>query len=76
MGLELSSIVAWQALIQIDLFPPPAGEGSSYEASSKDFRPSLSWSLDNGWIVPIPSVIDNHHPCALVDQTSEPREFH
>ncbi|KAJ6318709.1 hypothetical protein OIU76_014129 [Salix suchowensis] len=48
----------------IDLFPPPAGEGSSYEASSKDFRPSLSWSLDNGWIVPIPSVIDNHHPCA------------
>lgn len=49
---------------QIDLFPPPAGEGSSYEASSKDFRPSLSWSPDNGWTVPIPSGIDNHHPCA------------
>ncbi|XP_011029861.1 PREDICTED: uncharacterized protein LOC105129476 isoform X2 [Populus euphratica] len=49
---------------QIDLFPPPAGEGSSYEASSKDFRPSLSWSPDNGWTVPIPSGIDNHYPCA------------
>ncbi|KAL3582540.1 hypothetical protein D5086_016872 [Populus alba] len=41
---------------QIDLFPPPAGEGSSYEASSKDFRPSLSWSPDNGWTVPVPSA--------------------
>lgn len=49
---------------QIELFPPPAGEGSSYEASSKDFRPSLSWSPDNGWTVPIPSGINNHHPCA------------
>eukprot|EP00258_Populus_trichocarpa_P046097 XP_024462116.1 uncharacterized protein LOC7473458 isoform X3 [Populus trichocarpa] len=49
---------------QIDLFPPPAGEGSSYEASSKDFRPSLSWSPENGWTVPIPSGIDYHHPCA------------
>ncbi|CAK7327204.1 unnamed protein product [Dovyalis caffra] len=41
---------------QIDLLPPPVGEGSSYEADSKDFRPSLSWSLEHGWTVPIPSL--------------------
>ncbi|KAL3727070.1 hypothetical protein ACJRO7_031903 [Eucalyptus globulus] len=36
---------------QIELHPPPAGEGQSYEASSKDLRPSLDWSIENGWMV-------------------------
>ncbi|XP_030456765.1 uncharacterized protein LOC115677697 isoform X1 [Syzygium oleosum] len=36
---------------QIELHPPPAGEGQSYEASSKELRPSLDWSFENGWKV-------------------------
>ncbi|XP_050227378.1 uncharacterized protein LOC126677006 isoform X2 [Mercurialis annua] len=37
---------------RIELLPPPAGEGSSYEASCEDFRPSLDWSPHHGWTVP------------------------
>ncbi|XP_004506420.1 uncharacterized protein [Cicer arietinum] len=40
--------------VQIDLLPPPLGEGSSYEALNKDLRPSLDWSLEKGWTVPMP----------------------
>ncbi|KAF8020993.1 hypothetical protein BT93_G1417 [Corymbia citriodora subsp. variegata] len=36
---------------QIELHPPPAGEGQSYIAPSKDLRPSLDWSIENGWMV-------------------------
>ncbi|XP_030512980.1 uncharacterized protein LOC115727014 isoform X1 [Rhodamnia argentea] len=36
---------------QIELHAPPAGEGESYEAFSKDLRPSLDWSIENGWMV-------------------------
>lgn len=43
-------------LMQIELHPPPVGEGSSYEVSFKNLRPSLDWCLDNGWTVPIPEV--------------------
>lgn len=35
---------------------PPWGEGKSYEAFSKDLRPSLDWSPEHGWTVPISSV--------------------
>ncbi|KAK0608893.1 hypothetical protein LWI29_037619 [Acer saccharum] len=39
---------------RIDLPLPPVGEGSTYEALSKDLRPSLDWSPTNGWTLPIP----------------------
>ena len=42
--------------LQIELFPPPDGEGLSYEISCKDLRPSLDWSPENGWTMPIPKV--------------------
>ncbi|KAJ8438894.1 hypothetical protein Cgig2_007739 [Carnegiea gigantea] len=36
-------------------FPdPPVGEGSVDCVSSKDLRPSLNWSLELGWTVPMP----------------------
>ncbi|KAI9194666.1 hypothetical protein LWI28_008053 [Acer negundo] len=39
---------------RIDLPLPPVGEGSTYEALSKDLRPSLDWSPTNGWTLPVP----------------------
>ncbi|KAI8561045.1 hypothetical protein RHMOL_Rhmol04G0305600 [Rhododendron molle] len=38
--------------VQIELPPPPVGEGSCYEVSCIDLRPSLDWSPDYGWSVP------------------------
>lgn len=37
---------------KIELLPEPYGEGKSYDAVFKDLRPSLEWSLEDGWIVP------------------------
>ncbi|KAG5554449.1 hypothetical protein RHGRI_012097 [Rhododendron griersonianum] len=37
---------------EIELPPPPVGEGSCYEVSCNDLRPSLDWSPDYGWSVP------------------------
>ncbi|KOM46149.1 hypothetical protein LR48_Vigan06g145500 [Vigna angularis] len=61
--------------LKINLLPPPLGEGLSYEALSKDLRPSLDWCPEKGWSVPIPvflfqlfklvSSIANCHPCPL-----------
>ncbi|KAI9119599.1 hypothetical protein K1719_009475 [Acacia pycnantha] len=44
--------------LKIDLFPPPMGEGSSYEAFFKDIRPSLAWSPKKGWTVPISKLLN------------------
>ncbi|KAF8116767.1 hypothetical protein N665_0014s0031 [Sinapis alba] len=38
--------------LQIELFPPPLGEGETYKALRKDVRPSLDWSLEDGWTLP------------------------
>ncbi|KAL0710356.1 hypothetical protein Bca4012_017334 [Brassica carinata] len=38
--------------LQIELFPPPLGEGEIYSALRKDVRPSLNWSPEDGWTVP------------------------
>ncbi|KAG6423321.1 hypothetical protein SASPL_113715 [Salvia splendens] len=38
---------------EIELRPPPLGEGSSYKAHIKDLRPSLDWSLQHGWTLPL-----------------------
>ncbi|CAH8386561.1 unnamed protein product [Eruca vesicaria subsp. sativa] len=35
----------------VKLLPKPY-EGGSYDAVFKDLRPSLEWSLEDGWIVP------------------------
>ncbi|CAN6547829.1 unnamed protein product [Malus baccata var. baccata] len=42
--------------LKFDLPPPPDGEGYSYEVSSKELRPSLDWSPENGWTVPTPML--------------------
>nr|KYP67894.1 hypothetical protein KK1_021509 [Cajanus cajan] len=52
--------------VQIDLLPPPLGEGSSYEALSKDLRPSLDWCPGKGWTVPMPMGDGCMQPCARI----------
>ena len=41
---------------QVELLPPPLGEGKSYQASFCDLRPSLDWSAEDGWTVPTSKV--------------------
>ena len=41
---------------QVELLPPPLGEGKSYQASFCDLRPSLDWSVEDGWTVPTSKV--------------------
>ncbi|KAK8954468.1 hypothetical protein KSP39_PZI002727 [Platanthera zijinensis] len=43
--------------VQIKLPDPPVGEGLSYRALCKDLRPSLDWSLKDGWMVPLSGVL-------------------
>ncbi|KAK7320226.1 hypothetical protein RJT34_04962 [Clitoria ternatea] len=52
--------------VQIDLPPRPWGEGSSYEALSKDLRPSLDWCPQKGWTVPTPMGGGCSRPCARI----------
>ncbi|GMN53485.1 hypothetical protein TIFTF001_022615 [Ficus carica] len=52
--------------LQLDLFPPPLGEGFSYEVCCKDLRPSLNWSPETGWTVPTPTDSDNSQQCARI----------
>ncbi|KAK9137730.1 hypothetical protein Sjap_008324 [Stephania japonica] len=49
--------------VKLKLPEPPVGEGMSYEASFKDLRPSLDWSLKHGWIVPISKECESTHSC-------------
>ncbi|OIS98867.1 PREDICTED: uncharacterized protein LOC109232348 [Nicotiana attenuata] len=37
---------------EIELVPPPLGEGATYEVFVKDLRPSVDWSPEFGWAVP------------------------
>ncbi|URE07756.1 agenet domain containing protein [Musa troglodytarum] len=43
--------------IKIDLPKPPIGEGNSYIAHCKDLRPSLDWTPENGWMLPVRKVL-------------------
>ncbi|CAI8600556.1 unnamed protein product [Vicia faba] len=53
--------------VQIDLLPPPHGEGCSYEAFSKDLRPSLDWCQQNGWTVPMPTEDGSRCPARITN---------
>ncbi|KAM7462942.1 hypothetical protein LguiA_031063 [Lonicera macranthoides] len=55
-------------MLQIELPPPPLGEGLSYEVSSKDLRPSLDWSPEYGWRVPFTTGGGNRRQCARLIQ--------
>ncbi|KAK6254820.1 hypothetical protein SCA6_016125 [Theobroma cacao] len=52
--------------VKIELPPPPVGEGSSYEVFCKDLRPSLDWSVDEGWKLLIPKERKYHLCCARI----------
>ncbi|KAK8471876.1 hypothetical protein PHAVU_002G055200 [Phaseolus vulgaris] len=52
--------------VEINLLPPPLGEGLSYEALSKDLRPSLDWCPEKGWTVPMPMGDECRQPCARI----------
>ncbi|KAF3331978.1 Zinc-metallopeptidase [Carex littledalei] len=40
-------------LVEVELPEPPVGEGGVYKGVIKDLRPSLNWSLEKGWSVPL-----------------------
>ncbi|XP_078182333.1 uncharacterized protein LOC144575945 isoform X2 [Carex rostrata] len=40
-------------LVEVELPEPPVGEGGVYKGIIKDLRPSLNWSLEKGWSVPL-----------------------
>jgi hypothetical protein len=44
--------------LQLQLPAPPIGEGKCYIANHKDLRPTLEWSLEKGWTVPLAQVND------------------
>ncbi|KAK9160558.1 hypothetical protein Syun_006899 [Stephania yunnanensis] len=66
--------------VKLKLPEPPVGEGMSYEASFKDLRPSLDWSLKHGWIVPISKGSESTHSCARlirpITQLGEEKDDH
>jgi len=39
--------------VEVKLLAPPIGEGKRYPANRNDLRPTLEWSLINGWTVPL-----------------------
>ncbi|GJN36105.1 hypothetical protein PR202_gb24941 [Eleusine coracana subsp. coracana] len=43
-------------LLQVKLLRPPVGEGQCYDANINDLRPTLDWSLEGGWTVPLSQV--------------------
>ncbi|PON53262.1 Agenet domain type [Parasponia andersonii] len=52
--------------VQIELFPPPVGEGLSYKVCCKDLRPSLDWSPENGWTMSTQRDSKNCELCAWI----------
>ncbi|CAN8255304.1 unnamed protein product [Cochlearia groenlandica] len=39
-------------VVQMELIPPPYGQGENYKAMCSDLRPSLEWSPVDGWKLP------------------------
>ncbi|THU66884.1 hypothetical protein C4D60_Mb05t18890 [Musa balbisiana] len=52
--------------IKINLPKPPVGEGNSYIAHCKDLRPSLDWTPENGWMLPVRKEHGNFDSCAIL----------
>ncbi|CAL9747603.1 unnamed protein product [Musa acuminata subsp. burmannicoides] len=52
--------------IKIDLPKPPIGEGNFYIAHCKDLRPSLDWTPENGWMLPVQKEHGNFDSCAIL----------
>ncbi|URE07757.1 agenet domain containing protein [Musa troglodytarum] len=52
--------------IKIDLPKPPIGEGNSYIAHCKDLRPSLDWTPENGWMLPVRKEHGDFDSCAIL----------
>jgi hypothetical protein len=59
-------------MVQIELPQPPLGEGVTYEADSKDLRPSLDWSPKNGWKVLSSKGSKTGHTCGSIIQPGDP----
>ncbi|CAN1836534.1 hypothetical protein LINPERHAP1_LOCUS34808 [Linum perenne] len=61
---------------KIDLLQHPNGEGASYDALGIDLRPTLNWSLVDGWVVPVPKGSRNARPCARLIKPVIPATVH
>ncbi|KAJ4747937.1 hypothetical protein LUZ62_082342 [Rhynchospora pubera] len=57
--------------VQVELHARPVGEGGTYKGVLKDLRPSLNWSLEEGWSVPLSELNgDSWYTARLVQQSS------
>ncbi|KAL4199830.1 hypothetical protein AMTRI_Chr03g146760 [Amborella trichopoda] len=74
------SLLLEQDKVQVSLLEPPFGEGGIYEASAKDLRPSLDWSPEDGWTVPLPKDDVSYQSCVLSlsppSQRNDPDHLH
>ncbi|PKA62931.1 hypothetical protein AXF42_Ash007727 [Apostasia shenzhenica] len=57
--------------VQVKLPDPPVGQGCSYEALCKDLRPSLDWTLESGWVVPVSGEAGNERYCGRLNYLHE-----
>ncbi|KAI3921706.1 hypothetical protein MKW98_016562, partial [Papaver atlanticum] len=60
--------------VQIQLPEPPIGEGEgqTHKVSCKDIRPSLDWTPELGWIVPISKVGKTFRRCVRLIHPMSP----
>lgn len=49
--------------VRVDLPKPPIGEGISYQVDCRELRPTLLWSIESGWSVPLCENEGNFRPC-------------
>ncbi|XP_028055200.1 uncharacterized protein LOC114259392 isoform X1 [Camellia sinensis] len=57
--------------VEIELPPPPVGEGKAYKVFCKDLRPSLDWSPEEGWSVPTSKEGENCHCARLIKPVNQ-----
>ncbi|KAI3973179.1 hypothetical protein MKX01_020914 [Papaver californicum] len=59
-------------IVQVQFPRPPMGEGGSYVVPGKELRPSLDWTPELGWTVPIPKVGETSEPCVRLIHPKSP----
>ncbi|KAI3877157.1 hypothetical protein MKX03_010424 [Papaver bracteatum] len=59
-------------LVEVEFPRPPVGEGGVYVVPGKELRPSLDWTPELGWTVPIPKVGETSEPCVCLIHPTSP----
>ncbi|KAG6547518.1 hypothetical protein Mapa_010966 [Marchantia paleacea] len=59
-----------QETVKVSLFKPPHGEGGQHSVKGRALRPSLSWTLADGWSVPALKKNSHGRPCSRLVRLS------